>query len=177
MPDYRRLYVPGGSYFFTVHIRDQACRFDDALPRRLLRAAYHGCLERWPFTSEALVLLPGHLHAIWTMPERDPDFSRRWAWIKKEFTKAWREAMGPAWAKRQIWQPRFWERFIRHEDEFAAYADYLHYNPPHHALVDSPHQWRYSTFHRWVRLGYYPIDWGADGPPRRVASVSGAAGE
>jgi putative transposase len=52
-------------------------------------------MARWPFTIDAMVLLPDHIHAIWTLPREDANYARRWGWIKKEFAKAWIESGGP----------------------------------------------------------------------------------
>ena len=62
--------------------------------------------------------------------------------------------------ERGIWQRRFWEHQIRDEPDFAAHADYLHYNPVKHGLVARTVDWPHSTFHRFVERGVYSRDWG-----------------
>lgn len=81
MPNYRRNYVPGGSYFFTVNLHD---RRQDFLTRHWLqlRQAMQAVRADRPFRLNALVVLPDHLHAVWTLPERDADFSSRWRAIE-----------------------------------------------------------------------------------------------
>lgn len=89
MPDYRRLYVPGGSYFFTVVTQGRRTLFHNVMPQRLLGHAIRDCQNEWPFEVSAIVLLPDHLHAIWNLPQGDDKYSRRWSRIKRNFTKAW----------------------------------------------------------------------------------------
>jgi putative transposase len=116
----------------------------------------------------SIVLAPDHLHTIWTLQPDDADYSRRWGWIKKEFTKEWLRLGGVEQAvtvgrrrerRRGIWQPRFWEHTIRDADDFEQHFDYIHYNPVKHRLARCPHGWPWSSFHRWVRAGVYTDDW------------------
>ncbi len=177
MPDFCRYYVPGGTYFFTVVTADRRpiLMVPGALPA--LKAAFAEVAGRWPFVLDALVILPNHLHAMWTLPDGDSDFSRRWAVIKKTFTKA-RLADGAGEAgrtpaqirerRRGIWQRRFWEHLVRDEEDWRQHLNYIHYNPVWHELVAAPVDWRQSTFRRWVRAGVYDRDWGrSDGPAIR----------
>lgn len=169
MADYRRYFVPGGSYFFTVVTRDRAPFLCQSTARRLLSNKMRACQARWPYSIDAVVLLPDHLHCIWSLPRGDADYSTRWAWIKKEFTKGWLTSGGkesPVSESRKrrrdhgVWQPRFWEHLLRDEHDFERHFDYIHYNPVKHGLTDSPRDWPYSSFHRWVRKGLYSPDWG-----------------
>ena len=61
---------------------------------------------------------------------------------------------------KQYWQRRFWEHQIRDEKDFKAHVDYIHYNPVKHKLVNSPKDWPYSTFQRYLKTGIYKEDWG-----------------
>ena len=117
-----------------------------------------------PFHIDAWVVLPDHLHAIWTLPENDTDYSGRWREIKKMFSKAlppneYRNRSQRQRGERGIWQPRFWEHTIRDETDYASHMDYLHFNPLKHRLVTQREQWPYSTFHRAVAAGLYPRSW------------------
>lgn len=172
MPNYRRAYVPGGMFFFTLVTERRARILTDPLARQLLREAFHGCRTRWPFRVEAIVLLPDHLHTIWSLPRGDTAYSRRLAWIKKEFTKSWIAEGGTEEAvsdsrhrnrRRGVWQRRFWEHSLEDEDDLERHFDYIHYNPVKHGLVRAPSAWPYSSFHRFVRLGAYPPEWGRTG--------------
>ena len=108
----------------------------------------------YPFNIDAWVLLPEHLHCIWTLPEGDTDFSKRWGLIKADFSKKLIRSATP------IWQNRFWEHLIRDDRDLQRHLDYIHYNPVKHGLVDSPKDWPSSTFHRYVEKGLYPANWG-----------------
>ena len=169
MPEYRRYYVPGAMVFFTLVTHERRKLFDEELARRCLREAILNIQQVRPFTIDALVLLPDHLHTIWTLPEDDCDFSVRWRQIKGDFTARYRLAGGTEGTRsksrqkrreRAIWQRRFWDHVIRDEDDFERHLDYIHYNPVKHGLVECPRDWPHSTFHRWVERGVYEPDWG-----------------
>ncbi|MBO4221320.1 REP-associated tyrosine transposase [Bradyrhizobium neotropicale] len=176
MTDYRRNFVPGGSFFFTVNLADRRLRL---LTEHIetLRLAFRETRTRHPFTIDAMVVLPDHLHAVWTLPEGDATFATRWRQIKSTFSRnlpsnepisASRAAKG----ERGIWQRRYWEHTIRDEDDFARHIDYIHINPVKHGLATRVRDWPYSSFHRMVRLGIYPEDWAGD-----VAELGGNFGE
>jgi REP-associated tyrosine transposase len=169
MPDYRRADTPGAAYFFTVvTFRRRALLTDDDC-RGWLRSAVAHTRERYPFAVDAWVLLPDHLHCIWTLPEADNDFSVRWNGIKRRFTIAAKQRLHhPEWmnASRRkhreatVWQRRFWEHRIRDDNDYERHVDYIHYNPVKHGLTKTAAEWPYSTFHRYVERGIYPPDWG-----------------
>jgi putative transposase len=168
MPNYRRSFRPGGTFFFTVVTRDRQPIHCTDRARPLLRRAIHLCRERWPFDVDGFILMPDHLHSMWTLPEDDTDYSRRLAWIKREFTSSWLAAGGEEaiplnghfhQRRRGVWQPRFWEHTIRDEDDRNRHLDYMHYNPVKHGYAECPHDWPYSSFHRQVTLQNYPRDW------------------
>ena len=168
MADYRRLYRPGGTYFFTVVTADRAPILCTHPSRDILRDVLHQCQLRWPFDLAAIVLLPDPLHTIWTLPDDDEDFSRRWGWIKKTFTQQWLRNGGREQAvseskerrhRRGVWQPRFWEHLIRDTDDLREHLNYIHYNPVKHGLACCPHAWSYSSFDKWVRRKFYDATW------------------
>jgi putative transposase len=168
MPNFRRRYRPGGTYFFTQVADQRRPILTSDLGRRVLRQAIEATRNRWPFEIEAWVLLPDHLHAIWKLPPEDDDYSRRWAFLKKEFTKAYLTAGGeeapvtPGRARdgrRGVWQPKFWEHTIRDQRDYERHFHYLHFNPVKHGLVEMLCEYPYSTFHRHVRAGVYQPDW------------------
>lgn len=150
MPNYVRARLAGGTYFFTLTTRGRAPVLTDEATRTALREAIRATRARWPFTVEAWVLLPDHLHCLWTLPEGDADFSRRWSTLKRLTT----QSLG-----RSIWQPRFWEHLIRDDRDFARHLDYIHWNPVKHGHVQRALDWPYSTFHRYAARGHYPMDW------------------
>ena len=167
--DYRRYRIEGATYFFTVVTDGRVPFLCDETARGLLSRSLTEYQTRWPFTIDAVVLLPDHLHTLWTLPPADADYSRRWAWIKKEFTKGWlacgraEQPVSDGRARkgyRGVLQPRFWEHTVRDEDDFARHADYIHSNPVKHGYVRSPKDWEWSSFRQQVAKGWYPEDWG-----------------
>ncbi len=166
MPRYRRALVPGGTFFFTVAIAD---RSDDLLVREVdrLRSVYSSVSRRYPFHTIAICILPDHLHAIWTLPENDADFSVRWSLIKAGFSRgleatSLRSARHVAKRERGLWQRRYWEHAIRNEADLARHVDYIHFNPVKHKLVTRVVDWPHSSFHQYVAREELPRDWGGD---------------
>jgi len=177
MPDYRRWFVPGGTYFFTVVTYDRSPFLCEPAARDYLRTTLHECRQRWPFTNVAFVLLPDHLHALWSLPADDANYSRRWAWVKREFSRRWlansavHQAGNLRQRRRTVWQPRFWEHTIRDEQDFTNHLDYIHFNPVKHGQAASPREWPYSSFSRFVKLGWYDADWGTQPDDPRLRNV------
>jgi putative transposase len=163
MPDYRRNRVPGATYFFTVNLFD---RRSNLLVEHidLLRKAVRGVRHKSPFAINAWVVLPDHMHCLWTLPEGDADFPARWREIKKSFSKSLppieaRSTVMIHRGERGIWQRRYWEHTIRDDRDYAAHMDYIHFNPVKHGLTVSPSDWSFSSFRRCVREGLYPEQW------------------
>lgn len=168
MSRYRRASQPGATYFFTLVTHQRQTILCDEPVRNALRNAIHYVREKRPFQIDAWVLLPDHLHCIWTLPEGDADFSMRWMMIKREVSIACRDvyrqeelinASKQKHRESSLWQRRFWEHQIRDELDFQRHVDYMHFNPVKHGYVDVVADWPYSTFHRYVRQGIYPLDW------------------
>lgn len=171
MPNFRRVFWPGGTFFFTVvtHQRQPLLAHLGAI--EALRAAVRDARHSQPFTIDAWVVLPDHMHAVWTLPPGDSDYPTRWRRIKAGFSR--RIGAAPCRSepstqgrdrerRSPIWQRRYWEHLIRDEDDFSSHINYVHFNPVKHELVTCPKNWPYSTFHRYVNLGLYPPDWGSD---------------
>jgi putative transposase len=165
MVNYRRNFVPGGTFFFTVTLADRRSKvLVDHVD--LLRNALRVARQERPFVIDAIVILPDHLHPILTLPPGDSDFPERWRRIKGHFSSALIGAS--TLLKRRpngglaLWQRRFWEHTIRDESDFAQQVDYIHFNPVKHALVQRVRDWPYSSFHRYVKEGILPDDWAGD---------------
>lgn len=163
MPNYRRNRVPAGTYFFKANLLDRESRL---LVDRVeaLRAAVRQVRERRPFHIDAWVVLPDHMHCVWTLSPGDTDISSRWKAIKIAFAKSVPKteslsAVRVASGERGVWQRRFWEHTIRDDDDYAAHVDYVHINPFKHGHVRRVTDWPYSSFHRFVAAGIYPLDW------------------
>jgi putative transposase len=166
MTFYRRNRVPGGTYFFTVNLYD---RRRPLLVEKidLLRKAVRETKSARPFHIDAWVVLPDHLHCLWTLPPGDTDFSLRWRAIKSTFSRSippgeHRSTSRAEKAERGIWQRRFWEHTIRDDHDYATHFDYIHFNPVKHGLAMRAADWPYSSFHRAVAMGIYPRDWATD---------------
>ena len=164
---YRRSKIEGGTYFFTVVThkrRPFLCVVENV---SLMRDAFRYVIARHPFKIDAFVLLPDHLHTIWTLPDGDSDFSNRWRLIKSYFSRrcdtGYQGAVSASRKRkkeRAVWQRRFWEHQIRDETDFIRHLEYIHYNPVKHGLVKASKDWEYSSFHRYVRQGDYDELWG-----------------
>lgn len=165
MPNYLRTYIPGGTYFFTLATLNRRPILLEPEIRTALQQAVHLTRKRYPFHIDAWVLLPDHLHCIWTLPEGDDQYGTRWSLIKRHVTQSAKfySAATPSRMTRReggLWQRRFWEHAIRNENDFERHANYIHWNPVKHRLAKTVSEWPYSTFHRYVRQGVYAPDWG-----------------
>ncbi|HEY4691890.1 MAG TPA: transposase [Bellilinea sp.] len=166
MPNYRRYFQPGGTYFFTVVTYNRIPIFKSSIARELLGVTFRAAKERYPFAMEAICLLPDHLHCLWTLPETDQDFSIRWSFIKSFFTHRYiSQSDRPVNSSREkrregsVWQRRFWEHLILDDDDLENHFNYIHFNPVKHGLVQEVEEWKYSSFHRYVQMGWYPQRW------------------
>jgi putative transposase len=168
MPNYRRAYIPGSTVFLTLVTDRRVPLFNKPNNINHLRQAIHKTKSETPFQIVAAVVLPDHLHFIWTLPPDESNYSKRVGRIKVLFTQALRgcntqpQALSPSRRKHResdIWQRRFWEHTLRSEMELSRYLDYVHYNPVKHGLVRCPHQWPFSSFHKLAWEGVYPQDW------------------
>lgn len=176
MSRYRRAQVKGGTFFFTIALAD---RSSETLVRHVdvLRDVYRAAQQKHPFKTIAICILPDHLHAIWSLPPEDSDFSTRWSLIKSAFSRRLpadpsRSASKIARREKGIWQRRYWEHVVRNEADMARHIDYIHFNPVKHGLVARVRDWPHSSFHRFVEGGLLPIDWGGD-----VGEIAGSFGE
>ena len=168
MSEYRRLYQPAGSYFFTLvtHRRIKFLSLPDSISR--LQCAFDKVMEKYPFIMEAFVILPDHLHCLWRMPAGDSNYSLRWRLIKSYFSAGFNHPVNER-GEKGIWQRRFWEHLIRDDKDWKTLMDYIHYNPVKHGYVKSPGDWLHSSFRQATQDGFYVPDWGTEEP----ASITG----
>lgn len=162
MSDYQRVYESGASYFFTVVTHQRRPIFASRSNVERLRDAFQFVRSKRPFTVEAIVVLPDHVHCIWTMSQ-DPDFSLRWQMIKTYFSR-FSMPEPDSRTRKRVWQPRFWEHQIRDHEDYRRHLHYIHFNPVKHGYVPKPADWPYSSFGKFVRLGWYEQDWGTAQP-------------
>lgn len=162
MVHYRRNRVAGGTYFFTVALRDRTARW---LVERVddLKLSIQSVKREQPFRIDALVVLPEHLHTVWSLPPEDDDYPGRWRLIKARFSRTLAKAgvgvQRNTTGEYDLWQRRYWEHTIRDEADLRRCVDYAHYNPVKHAWVQHVSEWPYSTFRHYVKNGVYSQDW------------------
>lgn len=177
MPNYIRAHRPGGTFFFTVRLAD---RNSDLLVREIgrLRAATRHALDFYPFRIDAICVLPGTIHAIWTLPPGDSNFSKRWSLLKSTFSRGLppspnRTATQIERAEKGIWQRRFWEHCIRDTEDLRTHVTMIHTSPVQAGLCPRPRDWPHSSIHRMraprPRDAYRPVGHG-------VSRGNGAAG-
>jgi len=164
MTEYRRTLIEGATYFFTVNCAERHgnCLLTENID--LLRRSFRKVKNNRPFDIDAIVVLPDHLHCVWTLPTDDADYKTRWSLIKAGFSRAIprnerRSASRLKRGERGIWQRRYWEHIIRDDHDFERHIDYIHWNPVKHGWVEQVKDWPYSSFHTYVRRGDYPNDW------------------
>ena len=163
MSNYRRSTTQGASFFFTVVTHQRRPLFDKENSISILREAHRREQQRRPFIIAAAVILPDHIHSLWTLPENDADYSSRWREIKKYVSKELGHSKNTR-GESNVWQRRFWEHQIRDEQDWNTHMDYIHYNPVKHGYAEKPVDWKWSSFSRWVARGVYTADWGSSEP-------------
>ena len=149
-----RIYIPGGRFFFTVVTAHRKPILIDNIER--LRYAFRLCMKAHPFKIESIVILPDHIHAIWKLPEGDADYSMRWMLIKRTFSIGLQQRTVSAVQHKKrgkgIWHSRFWDHYIRDEEDWQRIVNYIHMNPVKHGYVKSPEEWPYSSYHRDIKI-------------------------
>ncbi|PPD42628.1 MAG: transposase [Methylobacter sp.] len=168
MTEYRRFYIPGATWFFTVNLAQR--RNNHLLVEHidLLRSAFRYVKQRKPYHMDAVVIMPDHLHCLWTLPPDDADFSVRWNLLKGHFSRTIPKGEKISTSRetrreRGLWQRRFWAHLIVNQDDMNMHIDYIHWNPVKHGKVRQVADWPYSSFHRFVEQGIYPANWGHSG--------------
>ncbi len=166
--DYRRVWLPGGTYFFTIALQKR--HGNELLTQHIdtLRQAVSSVRQRHPFHIHAWVVLPEHLHCIIELPAGDANYAKRWWLIKSTFSRSiptseHRSATQLARHERGIWQRRYWEHVIRNDEDYFAHMDYVHFNPVKHGYVENVADWPYSTYHRLASTSFYPPSWSWQG--------------
>lgn len=163
---YRRAKAMGGTYFFTVNLADRTKKYlTDYIDT--FRDILNNVKQKHPFILDALVLLPDHLHAIWTLPANDYNYATRWKLIKSNFSRQIprQEKINNSRIKkgeRGIWQRRYWEHQIRDFRDYENHINYIHYNPVKHGYTMNPIDWPYSSIHSHISKGIINSDWGAN---------------
>jgi putative transposase len=170
---YRRILEARATYFFTLVTHRREPLLADSANIARWQSAVAKVRRSRPFVVEAEVVLPDHLHLLWTLPDGDGDYAARIRLVKTAFTKSLgmsddapaRSTSRARKGERAIWQRRYWEHLVRDERDFQAHLDYVHLNPVRHGLVARPGDWPHSTFGMWVERGAYEPWWGTDETP------------
>jgi putative transposase len=182
MPEYRRIRTEGATCFFTVVTYQRQRILCHPKSLKAIKGGFADVASRLPFQTDAWVILPDHIHAVWTLPEGDSDYSTRWAIIKKDLSKHLRSLVNADAALTRsrmshrdstVWQRRFWEHQIRDEPDHRTHLDYIHFNPVKHGLAANPKDWPHSSFRKLAALGAYEEDWGSDGNVRFPQTIGG----
>jgi len=167
MPEYRRVYVPGGTYFFTVVTYQHRKIFHDPQACELLKVIWSKVIKNFPFTTNTFCLLPDHFHCVITLPQNDTNFSIRLREIKRLFSVSFHDEKNNSLncsrqkrSEKNIWQRRFWDHLIRNEKDFNNHIEYTHFNPVKHGYVNQVKDWEYSSFHKYVKSGWIDPNWG-----------------
>jgi putative transposase len=176
--NYRRVYQPGGTFFFTLVTFNRNNYFSSQSNVEILGDAFRYVIKKHPFNMIAHVILPDHLHVIWQLPEGDQDYSTRWRLIKSFVSRNWNNQKCASDITQLIythrfWQNRFWEHTIRNQLDLDKHIDYIHFNPVKHKLVEDPLKWKYSSFGKFLDEGTYTDDWGKVEPADIFMGVAG----
>ena len=164
MRTYKRAWIPGGTFFFTVNLaqRENNTLLIDKID--LLHRAFNSVQASHPFAMDAIVVLPEHLHCVWRLPKGDDRFDLRWRMIKAVFSRSLIveeniSASRTRHRERGIWQRRYWEHAIRDEADWRRHVDYIHYNPVKHSYVKRAFDWPHSTFCQFIKREMYDVNW------------------
>ena len=166
MATFRRSITPGATYFFTVNTHGRQRVLTEEPCYHALQNAIRDVKAKYPFITNAFVVLPDHLHCMWTLPPGDADYSRRWNLIKRLVSQAASAGLQKHLSASRrtrgelgLWQRRFWEHQIRDDLDFERHANYIHWNPVKHGYAARVADWPYSSFGHFVARGVYPLDW------------------
>lgn len=155
MSAHESLFQPGRTWFFTLNLAD---RSSNLLTKHagLLAESSRDVEALYPFDAIAVVILPNHMHLIWTLPEDDLDYARRISYLQSGFTKRVLDTgtLPPKRRDAALWQKRYWDYQIRDLVDLERHIGYVHGNPVKHGLVSHPDKWRYSTWPRFRDSGF-----------------------
>jgi putative transposase len=166
MPNYKRYYLQNHYVFITVVTYNRKPILIENID--LLRESFKNTRKIFNFEIFGSVILPNHFH-IMIKPENINEFSKIIGSVKKRFSFAINEEfvnknISESRKKRSekgVWQRRFYEHIIRDEEDLHKHLDYIHYNPVKHGYVSGVIDWKYSSFHKFVKLENYEVNWGS----------------
>ena len=167
MPNYKRIFVQGHSYFITIVTHDRQHILIKNI--KLLRYVFSESKKLYHYDIVAIVILPDHLHMI-IEPEDANEYPKIISYLKRKFTYLVNKNdenkndtfISKSKKKKResnIWQRRYYEHTIRDERDFNLHLDYIHYNPVKHHYVQNTKEWEYSSFDKYFKLGWYHENW------------------
>lgn len=165
----KRLYIPNAIYFITAVSENRQPVFARDGAIELLRVTMHTVQEIHPFGMRGFVFLHDHLHLLLYVPEQTT-ISQVMHSLKRNYTRNYKDRLSIDGSLR-LWQRRFWDHVIRDERDFLNHLDYIHWNPVKHGYVLCPVDYAHSSFHEYVRRGWYDAAWGAI-EPESIQGVS-----
>ncbi|MCK4743171.1 MAG: transposase [Sulfuriflexus sp.] len=154
---YRRVFNSGTSYFFTVVTTKRLPLFNNEKAVQLFSDAMRHVMLSHPFTQDAFVIMPDHIHCVWSLPKGDTDYSMRWGLIKAWF----KEHAKSRGLSEECWESNYWEHCLSDDRDYQSHLEYIHYNPVKHGLSESAGAWPHSSFRQYVALGLYQHNWGS----------------
>jgi len=158
----RRLYVPNAHYIITGMTKYRRSLFADETNVNLLRTTKRRAKEFHPFTMRACAFLPDHFHLLIFVPEAT-NISKLLQSIQRNFTRNYKNVYHIN-RRTNLWQRGFWDHVIRNERDFADHFHYIHYNPVKHGYATKPEEHAHSSFHEYVKRGWYEPGWGHTEP-------------
>lgn len=160
--DYRRLFIQGKHVFLTVVTYNRQPILIKNID--LFRGAFEETKKHFDFEIFAMVVLQDHFHIL-LKPKNIKDYPNIIKSIKYNFSNKF-DAVGlasPTYIQKRekrVWQRRYHEHTIRDEDDLYKHLDYIHYNPVKHGLSQNVKDWEFSSFHKFVKMKNYELNWG-----------------
>ena len=164
MPNYRRYYIPNSIYFITAVTNNRLPIFKDEENIKILFNTLNSVRDIKPFDLIGHCLLYNHLHLLLGIGEESKyNITDIMQSLKRNFTINYKKSHKITHGL-NLWQKRFWDHIIRDEDDFKKNLDYIHYHPVKHRLTLKPEEYKYSSFNRWMKNGFYEEGWGHSEP-------------
>ncbi|MFA5420398.1 MAG: transposase [Bacteroidales bacterium] len=170
MPDYRRYYIPNSCVFITVVTKNRIPYFNSRENQDIYLKTLEIVKTLYSFELLAFVILPDHFHWIIHPMDDQNNFSQVVHSFKRNCTNNFKvlHSISDSFS---LWQQRFWDHVIRDEIDMKNHLDYIHWNPVKHNIVSVPDDYSLSSFHEFVKQGWYPPNWGEGEVPINVKNL------
>jgi putative transposase len=179
MPNYKRVFADNHYIFITsVTFKRNPILIDNI---DILRSGFNKASKKFKFEIYSAVILPDHFHVI-IGPENIAEYPQIITTIKQNFSQnVSREYIEPvrkfftsSMVKRNesgVWQRRYYEHTIRNEKDLYNHLDYIHFNPVKHGIAQNVKDWKFSSFYKFVEMGYYNEDWGCSEDIKHIEDI------